>query len=25
LRADQVSVRGVRLPYQEFVRNPDQL
>jgi uncharacterized protein GlcG (DUF336 family) len=24
-RADQVFVRGVRLPYQEFVRNPDQL
>ncbi|HEX5272338.1 MAG TPA: hypothetical protein VFW33_17695, partial [Gemmataceae bacterium] len=25
LRADQVTVGDVRLPYQEFVRNPDQL
>jgi uncharacterized protein GlcG (DUF336 family) len=24
-RADQVFARGVRLPYMEFVRNPDQL
>jgi uncharacterized protein GlcG (DUF336 family) len=24
-RADQVRVRGIRLPYMEFVRNPDQL